>query len=97
MLPAGKLKRIHVNRSVMAANLKNGTSRPVVTVKTAKKNYYCHSVTINGLATMVTAGQPGPDGIIRKRLSCGARVYLETTAALILYDVGGSDVCTIPA
>lgn len=69
--------RIHVNKHVIAANAKHGTHDPVITVKRGKENRYCHAVEILGPSTLVY--RP------RSPLSCGARVWIETTARLKLY------------
>ena len=63
---------IHVNQHVIKANRKNGTSEPVLTVKTYKSNHYAHEVTINGPAKVIYR----PD----KPLPCGAQVWIETEA-----------------
>ena len=49
---------------------------PVLTVKTYKSNDYCHEVVINGPCKVIYS----PD----KPLSCGARVWIETEADLVL-------------
>lgn len=66
--------RIHVNKSVIASNIKHGTCEPPITVKTYKDNRYCHEVEIldndgNVVARVVHSSKP---------LSCGARVWIET-------------------
>jgi hypothetical protein len=61
---------VHVNQHVIRANKKNGTSDPVLTVKTYKSNDYAHQVVIHGPSRVVYS----PD----KPLSCGARVWIET-------------------
>ena len=66
---------IHVNQHKLKANTKNGTSDPILTVKTYKDNRYAHEAVILG-----------PDGeeLARvayrphKPLSCGARCWIET-------------------
>lgn len=63
---------IHVNQHVIKANAKNGTSDPVLTVKTYKENRYAHEVDIKGPSRIVYS----PD----KPLSCGAKVWIETAA-----------------
>jgi hypothetical protein len=63
---------IHVNQHVIKANAKNGTSDPVLTVKTYKENRYAHEVDIKGPSRIVYS----PD----KPLSCGAKVWIETDA-----------------
>ncbi len=66
------IKRIHVNQHVVRKNNKTGEREPVLTVKEGKKNTYGHSVTVHGPSKVVYS----PD----KPLSCGARVWVETTA-----------------
>ena len=66
------IKRIHVNQHVVRKNKKTGEREPVLTVKEGKTNTYGHSVTVHGPSKVVYS----PD----KPLSCGARVWVETTA-----------------
>lgn len=61
---------VHVNQHVIKSNAKNGTSDPVLTVKTYKSNTYAKEVKIHGESRIVYS----PD----KPLSCGARVWIET-------------------
>ena len=67
---------IHVNQHIVKANAKNGTTDPVLTVKTYKKNTYAHEVEIKGESKVVYS----PD----KPLSCGARVWIETQAEVVI-------------
>jgi hypothetical protein len=69
-------KKIHINQHVIRANKKNGTDDPVITVKTTKSNTYAKKVDILGSSTLVYR----PD----KPLSCGAKVWIETTSKVIL-------------
>jgi len=62
---------IHVNQHVIKSNQKTGSREPTLTVKTYNSNIYAHSVTIHGPSTVVYR----PD----KPLSCGARVWIETS------------------
>ncbi len=64
--------RIHVNQHVIRRNAKTGAREPVLTVKQGRRNTYCHAVEIDGPSVVVYS----PD----KPLSCGARVWIETTA-----------------
>jgi len=64
--------KIHVNQHVVKANAKNGTNDPVLTVKTYKGNTYANEVRIYGNSVVVYS----PD----KPLSCGAKVWIETTS-----------------
>ena len=61
---------MHVNQHVIKKNLKEGTTDPVLTVKTYKSNEYASEVVIHGPSQIVYS----PD----KPLSCGARVWIET-------------------
>ena len=70
------LHRIHVNMHVIRANKKHGTSNPVITIKTGKRNRYCHKVEILGPSRVIYS----PDC----PLSCGARVWIETHADLVI-------------
>jgi len=67
---------IHVNQHVVKANAKNGTTDPVLTVNTYKNNTYAHEVEIKGESKVVYS----PD----KPLSCGARVWIETQAEVVI-------------
>lgn len=74
------LKKIHVNKHHITQNLKNGTDKPVVTVKTYKSNDYGHSVEIDGPSEVVYPEKP---------LSCGARVYIKTSSKVRLFNRKG--------
>ena len=78
----GLLKRIHVNMHNIKANAKDGGSRPPVTVKTSKGNHKCHNTAIFGESTV----RYSPN----KPLSCGARMWIETRAAVALADEYGN-------
>lgn len=67
---------IHVHQQVIAANRKNGTSDPPLTVKTYKSTQRAQSVEILG-----------PSRIIHRPhdpLSCGARVWIETESEVAI-------------
>lgn len=68
---------IHVNRSHIAMNAKDGGNRPVYTIKQAKEIRYAREVNITGPSRLVYSGE---------QLSCGARAWIETDAELILID-----------
>ena len=70
------LKRIHVNQHNIRSNKKNGTNKPVITVKTSKSNDYAHNVEVLGPSKVIYR----PD----KPLSCGAKVWIETNSEVIL-------------
>tara|TARA_B100000886_G_scaffold43032_1_gene26403 strand:+ start:518 stop:742 length:225 start_codon:yes stop_codon:yes gene_type:complete len=69
-------KRIHINQHVIRSNHKTGERKPCITVKTSKSNDYGHSVEILGDSKIVYS----PD----KPLSCGAKVWIETTADVVI-------------
>lgn len=86
-LRAGLVKRIHVNRQIVARNRKTGANDPAITVQARGGPYKARSVTVLGHGTMVQAGPEYSevDGqLIRviKPLSCGARLWYETKAAV---------------
>jgi hypothetical protein len=68
---AKKLKRIHINQHVIRANAKTGERNPVITVKGSNTNDYGNTVIINEHTKVIYS----PD----KPLSCGAKVWIETT------------------
>lgn len=67
--------RIHVNQHNIKAN-KNGANLPVLTVKDYKQNRKCNEVLINGASRLIYS----PD----KPLSCGAKVWIETDAEVVI-------------
>ena len=69
---------IHVNRHHIAANEKDGGNRPVYSVKSGGKTRYAREVIIHGESRMVYDG--------KKKLSCGARAWIETNSSLTLVD-----------
>lgn len=71
-------KRIHVNQHNIRYNLKHNTYKPVVTVKTSKHNVYGHKVEILGDSKVIYPEKP---------LSCGARVWVETTSKVKVIDL----------
>lgn len=71
-----KTKIIHINQHVIRANKKNGTNDPVITVKCGKRNVYGHEVDICGPSKVVYSPQTP--------LSCGARVWITTTAPVLV-------------
>ena len=70
------LSRIHVNQHNIKHNRKHGTHLPTISVKTYKGNTYGNNVHIDGPAKVVYRPE--------KPLSCGAVVWIETTAAVTL-------------
>jgi len=72
------IKRIHVNQHVIRSNNKNDKREPVITVKAGKQNIYCDRVLVDGLTEVVYS----PD----KPLSCGAKVWIETSDVVECWD-----------
>lgn len=75
-LPRGTIKRLHVDRRIMAQNRKTGQTAPPITVQTSKGPIKAQRVEVHGPSVFVHS----PD----KPLACGARVWIETHAALTL-------------
>jgi hypothetical protein len=71
----GLTKRIHINKHVIAANNKNGTDYPAVTVQLSTGALRAHNVEIRGPSRLVTGDKP---------LKCGARIWIETAAEVEL-------------
>lgn len=68
---------IHVNRQHIAMNANDGGDRPVYTIKNHGQTRYAREVLINGPSRLVYDG---------RRLSCGARAWIETEAEVTLID-----------
>lgn len=79
MLPASTIKRIHVNRQVLARNLKTGRNDRAITVQTSKGPLQGYQVEVYGKTRVVQARPGGP-----KPLKCGARVWVETRSAVVI-------------
>jgi len=73
-------KRIHINQHIIRKNNKEGTNDPVITVKTYKFNNYGSEVEILGPSKVVYSQN--------KPLSCGAKVWIETDAPVIVDGMG---------
>lgn len=70
------LKRIHVNQARIRSNAKNGTADAVIIVRTSRGVVYGSQVEILGPSKLVYSPH--------KPLSCGARLWLETTAEVLV-------------
>ena len=70
----GTIKRIHVIQANIRANRKDGGKRPVFTIQTSKGPLHAHHVEVRGGSMLVNSPQ--------KPLKCGARVWIETRAAV---------------
>jgi hypothetical protein len=75
VFPAGTVKRIHVNQHIIRENQKTGSRDNVITIQWRGKSYRARQVNINGASQAIYS----PD----KPLSCGARVWVETTAEVV--------------
>jgi len=74
-------KIIHINQHKIRSNQKTGEREPVITCKTYKDNIYAHSVSVmDKEGTEACKIVYSPD----KPLSCGARVWIETTNQVII-------------
>ena len=74
VMPAGTIKRVHVNQHIVKANKKTGAQDSVITVQWRNKSYTAKRLKILGPSTAIYS----PD----KPLKCGARVWIETTAPI---------------
>ena len=75
--------RIHINQHVIKSNHKNDRREPVITVKNYKSNTYAHEVKILGESKVIYS----PD----KPLSCGAKVWIETDAEVVVLPMSAVD------
>lgn len=73
----GLIKRIHVDQHVIRANKRDGTSNPPITVQTSKGPIKASRVVVEGPSMFVYK----PD----EPLSCGARLWIETTAQVVAF------------
>lgn len=80
--------KIHVNQHVIRRNAKSGEKDPPLTVKRGRNNNYAHEVQILDELGNVCASVVYADGVNRKPLSCGARVWIETNGMVRLIDWG---------
>lgn len=71
-LPAGAIKRIHVNQANLRRRVTGTGVAPCYTVKHKSRTYWATEVVIDGPSRLVER--------IDNPLSCGARLWIETTA-----------------
>ena len=69
-------KIIHINQNVIKSNVKTGERNPVIACKTYKGTKYGHEVLIQG-ESKVFYKQDKP-------LECGATVWIETDAEVVV-------------
>lgn len=74
ILAKGRIKRLHVDQHVIKANRKNGTELPPLTVQLSDGSLKCKHARIAGPSELVYRPE--------KPLSCGARIWIETKAAV---------------
>jgi hypothetical protein len=72
-ITAGTIKRVHVDRRILAQNLKRNKNAPALTIQTARGAIKAGVVEMLGTCRLVQAGRSA-----LKPLSCGARVWVET-------------------
>lgn len=75
ILKAGTIKRIHVRRDLVG-KLAQGKNVAVICVQTSKGPHYGKEVSFGAGAVLTQK---------RRKLSCGARVYVETTGEVIIH------------
>jgi hypothetical protein len=71
------ITRLHVNRHVLAANRRHGRNDPAVSLQQRGRSTRCRRVRIEGPSEVIHADKP---------LSCGARVYVQTTAPVTILE-----------
>ncbi len=76
ILKKGTIKRIHVNQHMIRADRKGGTVSDVVSVATSRGTFRGRLVAINGESRIVYSP--------RKPRPCGARLWIETRAEIVL-------------
>ena len=72
VMPAGTIKRIHVNQHIVRANVAANADAHAVTVQWKGKSYIARDIQIRGESTVMQR--------MHKPLSCGARIWIETRA-----------------
>jgi len=81
-MPIGIIKRIHINQHKIKSNAKLGANEPVITCKTSKENVYGKMVEVYHEDQVVVTIKYEPN----KPLSCGAKVWIETTNHCVVWD-----------
>jgi hypothetical protein len=77
ILPEGALKRIHVNQANLRRRVSGAGTDPCYTIKHKGHTHWATEVEILGPSRLVER-IPNP-------LSCGARLWIETTSAVQLH------------
>ncbi len=74
-IPAGTLKRIHINRHVIRDNKRRKKKLPPFRIKTSKENIVCMRLIVVGMTEFIYS----PD----KPLKCGATAWVETREKIL--------------
>lgn len=72
IIKAGTIKRLHVDKHVIASNRKNSEDKPPLTLQLSTGAIKCRRVRISGPSEFIYRPE--------KPLSCGARAWIETKA-----------------
>jgi hypothetical protein len=77
-IPAGNIKRIHVNQFIIKRYHKTGEDAPAWIIRTSRGVYYCKHWTVRGpMEGMQSLSKPMP--------GCNARLWIETRAEITLH------------
>lgn len=76
VMPRGTIKRIHVNQHIIRRNKATGERNNVITVQWRNKSYPVETLEIKGQANAIYSPE--------KPLSCGAHVWVETRAEVVV-------------
>lgn len=74
-ISAGTIKRLHVDKGVLASNRKHGTNRPPLTIQHSSGSKKAFAVTVKGPCEFKYRPE--------KPLSCGAVAWVETRAEVV--------------
>jgi hypothetical protein len=90
-LPAGNIKRIHVNQFVIKQFHKTGEDEAAWIVRTSNGTFYCKHWTTSGpLEGIQSLSKPMP--------GCSARLWIETHAEITLHQAAKMlDTCALVA
>ena len=78
------MKRIHINQHIIRRNAKTGEREPVITIKEGRSNTYGYGVNILGPSKVIYSPE--------KPLSCGAKVWVETSSEIEICEVDDESV-----
>jgi len=89
-LPAGRIKRLHINSHTVKRCVREKVDEPCVIVKLSDARYYGRSVEIKGESHLIQSlDKPMP--------GCGARIWIETTAEVVIRQATVAPVCELAA